>query len=1056
MASLSAEATAASNAPVKRKLKLRGAAAASAEDGLAGLCTEEASAGPEQRRRRVVWGGEKTSLSCPAPPPQEPPDGAPVRRWGRAARDDSCAVGEVSALSAVAGVTAVSASAVSATASGFVGCTVAAGGSVAVSTAPSALFGSLLGGGTAALPATSLALDSDDDVDMGDAEGSDIEARDGLNAGPPAPAFARLGGAWSAIPASTNDVAAPIGAPVVSFPVAIPEVASAAVQEITPVALPIVTPVVSASIPVASVSTLHASAPAAQNSAAGVVAASSAASIAAPTSASTAVPTSTLHPPSGRAAVDHFSQRDGPSTLLPATVGSGPQDASAEAGVTRDYSALPLRQDHARRPLWVCPDGHIVFEAFHERASQVTDFLIAIAEPVSRPEFLHEYQLTTLSLNAAVSTGADIGDVIKVLTELSKNAIDKRLIDVIREQGLTFGKLKIILRNNRHYLEASDPGLLRKLCSHPDIAASLLHPGGLDATVTGDAGTAASVEINSLRVEAVKEAAHSLRLPLQQEYEYAQDRAEHSPVLGAVLKPTANLRPYQQRALSKMFSIDGVAKSGIIVLPCGAGKTLVGIASICRVRRRTLVLTTTAVSVDQWRRQFLEYSTIAPENVYVLTADQKVPMDDAERCATVLISTYSMLGFAGKRSGQSELVLSQIQELEWGMLVVDEVQVMPARTFRTVATTVKAHCILGLTATLVREDDLIADLHWLIGPKLYEASWQQLQEDGYLARVRCVEVWCDMSEVFFAEYLQAIDNKDYPLQRALWTCNPSKLKVCEYLIRFHEHRGDKIIVFSDNIMILEEFAKKLGRYYICGKVDMRERMQILGSFKESASCNTIFLSKVGDNAIDIPCANVIIQISSHYGSRRQEAQRLGRILRPKQRHYGSGGTQKFNAFFYSLVSRDTQEMFYANRRQQFLVEQGYNYHVLRDDSVDRLESADLIYSGKDAQLRLLKQVLESVKRGEGLEAEEEEVALHQPTAKPPASATATTSSDGTPAEGTGAAGAAGAAGAGGAAAFAAEERFSLASLSGGLDGSYVARSAYTSSLKLAPKEEGST
>jgi len=460
----------------------------------------------------------------------------------------------------------------------------------------------------------------------------------------------------------------------------------------------------------------------------------------------------------------------------------------------------------------------------------------------------------------------------------------------------------------------------------------------------------------------------------------------------------------------------------MVVLPCGAGKTLVGITACCRIRRRALVLTTTSVAVDQWRRQFQQYTTISPEDVYVLTAESKRPIQDAERRACIVISTYSMMGYAGRRSGESEAILHQVQQLEWGLLVVDEVQVMPARTFRTVATTVKAHCSLGLTATLVREDNLIYDLHWLIGPKLYEVSWQQLQEDGYISRVRCVEMWCEMSKAFFEEYLRAMDNKDEAMRRALWTCNPNKLKVCEYLIRFHEHRGDKTIVFSDNIFILEEFAKHLGRYYICGKVDMRERMQILSAFQDSTSCNTIFLSKVGDNAIDIPNASVIIQISAHYGSRRQEAQRLGRILRPKPRPFNA--ETKYNAFFYSIVSRDTQEMYYANRRQQFLVEQGYNYHVLRDHSVDRMNDQNLVYASEEAQLTLLKQVLESVKRGDGLEAEGEDVALRE------TGATTTVRDVGTMrADGQGEVNGQTSRGQ-------EDEKVSLAGLSGGLDGMY--------------------
>eukprot|EP00929_Paragymnodinium_shiwhaense_P122223 TRINITY_DN9483_c0_g1_i1.p1 TRINITY_DN9483_c0_g1~~TRINITY_DN9483_c0_g1_i1.p1 ORF type:complete len:973 (-),score=172.16 TRINITY_DN9483_c0_g1_i1:274-3147(-) len=719
--------------------------------------------------------------------------------------------------------------------------------------------------------------------------------------------------------------------------------------------------------------------------------------------------------------------------FLPATSGGGcPVPQVDQQQASADLSKLRLRQDHWKRPLWVCPDGRIVFEAFHQKATQVEDFLISIAEPVSRPDFMHEYQMTMLSLNAAVSTGAGVEDIVQVLERLSKNYVDETLLKSIEEQGRTFGQLRLILRNGRHFLEAADAGLLRSLCSDEDISASLVG----EIPSQPDANGCWSVEVDSLKTENVKGTAHRLKLPLHQEYEYKQDKTEKNPPLGAILRATTSLRPYQQRGLSKMFSMDGVAKSGIIVLPCGAGKTMVGIAAAIRVGRRVLVLTTTAVSVDQWRRSFIQFTTVPPEDVYTFTADNKTPIADAERRACVLISTYSMLGFGGQRSGLTELVMNQVSQLEWGLMVVDEVQVMPAKTFRTVATTVKSHCILGLTATLVREDDLIFDLHWLIGPKLYEASWQQLQDDGYLSRVRCVEVWCEMSRAFFQEYLNAQADKTYHLRQALWTCNPNKLKVCEYLIRFHEQRGDKIIVFSDNVFILEEFAKKIGRYYICGKVAMSERMQILTAFKQSATCNTIFLSKVGDNAIDIPNASVIIQISSHFGSRRQEAQRLGRILRPKPQQ-GDKATTKFNAFFYSLVSRDTQEMYYASRRQQFLVEHGYNYHVLRDESVDRLDSADLVYSSEDAQLALLKLVLESVHRGEDMEKDDEEVALSVPGTRAkaakaekvkeelPATVVKAERSD--------------------------DRVMSLASLSGGLEGSYAVRNAQ-SGLKVKKAE----
>mmetsp|Transcript_7857 Transcript_7857/g.18772 ORF Transcript_7857/g.18772 Transcript_7857/m.18772 type:complete len:694 (+) Transcript_7857:33-2114(+) len=692
-----------------------------------------------------------------------------------------------------------------------------------------------------------------------------------------------------------------------------------------------------------------------------------------------------------------------------------------------------MQPDHARRPLWVCENGRIIFETFHPQAAQVADFLIAVSEPVSRPQIVHEYQITALSLNAAIANGIDVEQIIKVLRKLSKNIVDENFLEFIREKGKSTGKLRLILRDGRHFLESEDAPLLRHLCSNADVAACLVEELAQESHV---------VEVESMKVEKLKLAAHQLTLPLLQEYEFRRDREDTNPQLAAVLRPTVNLRPYQQRALSKMFSVDDVAKSGIVVLPCGAGKTLVGIAACCRVGRRALVLTTTAVAVDQWRRQIQLYTSLPPEDVYTLTAEQKRPIEDADRRACIVISTYSMLGFTGRRGGDTQFILDQLQQLEWGLLVVDEVQVMPARTFRTVATMIKSHCCLGLTATLVREDDLIQDLHWLIGPKLYEANWQQLQDEGYLARVRCIEVWCDMSTEFFTEYLQAADSPDVPgsmratLQRALWTCNPNKLKTCEYLIRFHEQRGDKIIVFSDNIFILKDFARRLGRYYICGSVDMRERMQILSEFQESSACNTIFLSKVGDNAIDLPVANVIVQISSHYGSRRQEAQRLGRILRPKPQTSNSGG--KFNAYFYSVVSRDTQELYHANRRQQFLVEQGYNYQVVRDHNVTRLEEQNLAYSSRDVQLQLLKQVLESVRRGEAEEAEEDCSLQEAPApasrnnAAPPAPPTRDGEERAPERSQT-----------------SSEQKVSLASLSGGLDGSYSVASSARKKVKLS-------
>jgi DNA excision repair protein ERCC-3 len=292
---------------------------------------------------------------------------------------------------------------------------------------------------------------------------------------------------------------------------------------------------------------------------------------------------------------------------------------------------------------------------------------------------------------------------------------------------------------------------------------------------------------------------------------------------------------------------------------------------------------------------------------------------------------------------------------------MDEVHVVPAKMFRRVIGSVKAHCRLGLTATLVREDDLISDLNFLIGPKLYEANWMDLTAQGYLANVQCVEVWCPMTGPFMKEYLRP--ESSARLKQLLYVMNPSKLRATEFLVRFHEARGDKIIVFSDLVYSLKLYAEMLKRPLIYGETPERERQAILGTFRTSDALRTICISKVGDTSIDLPEANVIIQVSSHFGSRRQEAQRLGRILRPKSNTQQDGTNRSsFNAYFYTLVSCDTQEMFYSAKRQQYLIDQGYTFKIVTNlcEKADaKAVEEEYSFSTPEDDLNLLRRVLNS-------------------------------------------------------------------------------------------------
>ncbi|KAF9593073.1 hypothetical protein IFM89_020137 [Coptis chinensis] len=412
-----------------------------------------------------------------------------------------------------------------------------------------------------------------------------------------------------------------------------------------------------------------------------------------------------------------------------------------------------------------------------------------------------------------------------------------------------------------------------------------------------------------------------------EEYDFRNDTV--NPDLKIELKPQIQAQPYQEESLSKMFGT-GRARSGIIVLPCGAGKSLVGVSAACR-KSCLCLIATSAVSVDQWTEQLKFWSTIQEDEVCRFTADDK---EDLHRNAGIVVTTYNMVAFGGIRSKESEKLIEEIRNREWGLLIMDEVHVVPAQVFRKVISITKSHCKLGLTATLVREDHRISDLNFLIGPKLYETNWLDLVKCGFIVNVQCTEVRCPMTKEFMEE-------------------------ACEFPIRYHEQqRGHKIIVFSDKLFALTEYAIKLHKPMIYGATCHDDRKIVLDKFENSTDVNTVFLSKVGDNSIDIPEANVIIQISSHAGSRRQEAQRLGRVLRAKDRPHGqvAVGKEEYNAFFYSLVSTDTEEMYYSTKRQQFLVEQGYSFKI--PTNLPPADSGpDLSYSRRDEQMALLHKVM---------------------------------------------------------------------------------------------------
>ncbi|KAK2592205.1 DNA repair helicase RAD25 [Conoideocrella luteorostrata] len=665
---------------------------------------------------------------------------------------------------------------------------------------------------------------------------------------------------------------------------------------------------------------------------------------------------------------------------------------------THDFTALSLKPDHQNRPLRVDGRGGLILENFHPLAPTVQDFLVTIAEPISRPTFLHEYRLTTHSLYAAVSVGLNSNDIITTLDRFSKNTMPPNVARYIQHCGKSYGMVKMVLKDNKYFLETADPDILQMLLQDAKVRACRVQ-GTAEITTTAtkadtvaiagtsiaggireaeglashgrgrhseyeprtgaetlrlldddddddddERGVIHALQIMDDKVGAVAERCLALHYPVLEEYDFRNDHANAN--LEIDLTPGTQIRPFQEKSLTKMFG-SGRAMSGIIVLPCGAGKTLVGVTAACTIKKGVVVLATSNMSAIQWKNEFIKWSNINPEDIALFSSDNKSVFTGT---TGIIITTYSMITNTRERAYQSAKMMQFLRDREWGLMLLDEVHVVPAQMFRRVIGSIKAHSKLGLTATLLREDDKIEDLNFLTGPKLYEANWMELSQQGFIAKVQCAEVWCSMPTEFYQQYLET-----GPRTRLLFcVMNPTKFQACQYLIRYHESRGDKIIVFSDNVYALEAYAKKLMKPFLYGGTSNAERQLVLDYFRNSPDCSTLFLSKIGDTSLDLPEATCLIQISAQYGSRRQEAQRLGRILRAKRRNEDG-----FNAFFYSLVSKDTVEMVYSSKRQAFLVDQGYAFKVISQlKGMDKM--SNLAFGTAQARSELLQKILAEV------------------------------------------------------------------------------------------------
>tara|TARA_B100001013_G_C24619529_1_gene446626 strand:+ start:912 stop:2669 length:1758 start_codon:yes stop_codon:yes gene_type:complete len=559
-------------------------------------------------------------------------------------------------------------------------------------------------------------------------------------------------------------------------------------------------------------------------------------------------------------------------------------------------------------PLIVQSDRSIILEADHPRFGEVRDRLMLFAELEKSPEHIHMYRITALSLWNAGASGADAGEILEFLEEVSKYPVPVNIAKEITDAVGSYGRLELIGDGRGGIvLTADEDELLERLGELSHIEEFLL-PDALS-----EKGLPVRPECRG-----------QLKLVLAKLGYPARDLAGYreGKNLAVELSDTLpdgepfGLRSYQRDAVDAFYAGGSEhGGSGVVVLPCGAGKTIVGMGALAAVGKETLVLTTNVTALRQWRRELLEKTTLTEDQVGEYSGEIK-------QIRQVTLSTYQMLTYRKSKVDDFEH-FKLFFENPWGLIIYDEVHLLPAPVFRFTAE-IQATRRLGLTATLIREDGKEKEVFSLIGPRKYDVPWRSLEGGGWIADAECVEVRVELDPELKEDYQLAGRRGKFRIASE----NPFKMEAIKNLVR--RHANDHILILGQYLDQLQLVADELGAPLITGKTPQQTRDELYGGFR-SGEIRTLVVSKVGNFAVDLPDANVAIQISGTFGSRQEEAQRLGRILRPKQ---DSGC-----AVFYSLVTRgsgiaaSSREQEFAEKRQLFLTEQGYPYRIIEAEEL---------------------------------------------------------------------------------------------------------------------------
>jgi DNA excision repair protein ERCC-3 len=545
-------------------------------------------------------------------------------------------------------------------------------------------------------------------------------------------------------------------------------------------------------------------------------------------------------------------------------------------------------------PIIVQSDRTILLEVDRPRSGEARDVLAAFAELEKSPEHVHSYRLTSLSLWNAAAAGLTAQEILHQLEGLSKYDLPPMVITTIHDAIGRYGRVKLVREGEQMVLRSADLPLIAELRRNKKLEPFIFGTLGAD-----------TILIDPARRGHVKQTLMTLGYPAEDLAGYT----DGAPLSIALRSATQDgrafvLRAYQVDAVRAFYAEGRLAGgSGVVVLPCGAGKTIVGIGTMAAVGRSTLILTPNTVAVRQWISELLDKTTLTADQVGEYTGERK-------DIRPITVTTYQMLTY--RPSDTSDFPhFGLMTAHDWGLIVYDEVHLLPAPIFRVTAE-IQARRRLGLTATLVREDHHESDVFSLIGPKKFDVPWRELEKQGWIATAECHEIRLSLNDEDRMAYALTEDREKYRAAAE----NARKVDIVRALIA--RHANDQILIIGQYIDQLKELAKLLEAPLLTGRTPNAQRQKLYEDFRQGI-VKRLVVSKVANFAIDLPDANVAIQVSGTFGSRQEEAQRLGRLLRPK-----SDGSI---AYFYTVVTRDTRDQDFAANRQLFLTEQGYKYLI---------------------------------------------------------------------------------------------------------------------------------